>query len=103
MWNFRSPKLRLAKVLCAGTVILVAVGCGAGPQAYDQDTINKATTRAQTARAIFNKVNGDYSSISPQDKAELLKLSNNSEEDVKKLWNAMAHPPGGGPTMTPPK
>lgn len=104
MRTFQLQRLNPVKVVIVGILVVETIlGCGAGPQSYDQDAIDKATARAQKARAIFDKVNGDYQAISPGDKADLLKLSNNDENSLKKLWQTMAHPPGAGANGSSPK
>lgn len=50
----------------------------------------------QQMRVIFDKVNGDYSAVSPDDKANMLKLAG-SQAEVDNLWKVMSlNKTGGG-------
>jgi hypothetical protein len=75
-------------------------GCGAGPQAVDQDYVKKSTENAQLARGLFDSKQGNWDGLSASEKKKLGDAYG-SEEAAKKVWETMAHPPVGGGMPAP--
>jgi hypothetical protein len=72
-------------------------GCGAGPQPIDEGFV----ANAQTLRQVFDSVGGDYSKVSAEDRAKLLKLYPD-EQTLQNVWKSMQNPPlGGSAPLTP--
>jgi hypothetical protein len=95
---------RLFKHLFALALIsaftMVLAGCGSAPEA-DPKIESSRREAAVEMRAIFNKVNGNYESLSAEDKAAFLKLCNNDPKVVEQSWNGMKNGPGGSASGPP--
>ena len=90
-------------LIAAATVVLS--GCGAGPQAIDDNYYKSGVERAQQTRTAYLSVQGNYDALPADKKAQLVKLYDGKEDDLKKSWALIAHPPAGmapgGPTPGP--
>jgi hypothetical protein len=66
---------------------LFAIGCGEkGP---DPKVEANRLEGAKTMRTLFDKVGGDYTKLTPEDKAVLLKQFNNDEANARRMWELM--------------
>lgn len=96
---------KLISLCLIGFVLLgLAGGCGsAGKVELDKDYMATAEAQGKDKRAIFERANGDYNAMSSEDRTKFLSYFSN-EEDAKKFWELMAHPPSSqaGPVGTNP-
>lgn len=74
--------------------ISVLAGCGAGPQAIDEASIQKSTDNAKLARSLFESSKGDWNAVSPEDKKKLADAYG-SEKAAETVWETMKNPPMG--------
>lgn len=81
--------------LVAATVAaLPMVGCG-GPATgeVDKDYLARAEELGKQRRQIFVRANGDYDSMTPEDRKAYLDSFDGNEENAKRFWNLMKNPP----------
>jgi hypothetical protein len=64
------------------------VGCDGQP-APSAAQESKRTESAQAMRSIYDKVGGDYSKLTPEDKAAYLKNFKGNEQDGERMWTFM--------------
>lgn len=79
------------------TPILIS-GCSSdvsGPEATANDAAR--IDKAQQMRAIFDKVNGDYSKLEPAEKETFIKLTGLTPEKAETWWVTMKYGLGGAP------
>lgn len=74
--------------------IVLLAGCGAGPQAIDQASIEKSTDNAKLARSLFDSSKGDWNAVSAEDKKKLSDAYG-SEKAAQTVWESMKNPPNG--------
>ena len=83
------------KILAFSLLALVAVpfvgGCDGAPAKEDKGEVQARVDKATQMRAIFDKVNGDYSKLTPDDKASFQKLNGSDEDGVKRIWMLMKY------------
>ncbi len=70
-------------------------GCGSDVKMNPESNI-MSVDYAKQAREMFDKYDGKYESLTPNDKENYLKLFNNDEAKGKKIWDLMANPPSSG-------
>jgi hypothetical protein len=91
----KSLKLLLLAASLAA-VVVAPMGCSGGsPQldtAYEKERLDKMTT----LRSYFDKVNGDYTALSAEDKAAFLKLCDGDQAKADVTWKLMKEGPSGG-------
>jgi hypothetical protein len=95
--NFLS--VGLCAVAIAGA--FSAPGCGAASDSNAAANVADAKTveKVKTMRSIFDKVHGDYSQLSPEDKDTYTKLAG-GDAKAQQLWDVMKNGPsrtGGNP------
>ena len=83
-------------------VLCGIVGCsGGGTQSMNQDYLANAEEQGKAKRAIFDKVSGDWEALSAEDKKQFISYFPD-ENNAKKFWEMMKHPPSsGGPGIPP--
>lgn len=74
--------------------IFALAGCGAGPQAIDEASIQKSTDNAKLARSLFESTKGDWNAVSADDKKKLADAYG-SEKAAQTVWETMKNPPMG--------
>jgi len=92
----------LALVALAPVISISMSGCGkdiSGPEPTANDAVR--IDKAQQMRAIFDKVNGDYSKLEPADKEAFIKLTGLPPDKAETWWVTMKYglngaPPGKG-------
>lgn len=85
------------RILLIPIILGVLIGCQSQPE---PDTKVEATrlAAAQSMRKIFDNAHGDYNSLSPNDKTELLKQFNGNEANAQKAWEMMKSGGAGSST-----
>ena len=93
----QGSKMTLRQTILSILAILsisVLAGCGAGPQALDEASIQKSTDNAKLARSLFESSKGDWNALSPEDKKKLSDAYG-SEKAAETVWATMKNPPMG--------
>ncbi|MFM9872696.1 MAG: hypothetical protein ACKVQS_04425 [Fimbriimonadaceae bacterium] len=70
-------------------------GCGSDTKLDTQATIMDVDV-AKNSRTMFDKYGGDYTKLTPEDKATYLEYYKGDEEKAKKIWDLMANPNARG-------
>ena len=73
-----------------GSLLVAGCGSGAGPDPKQQE---KSVENAQNLRSYFDKVGGEYDSLTEADKAAYIRLSGD-EEKARRNWDLMKNGPG---------
>lgn len=84
--------------------IFAVIGCddGGGPDAKVEDN---RMEQAKLLRSTFDKVGGNFDKMTPDEKAEILKIYKGNESDAKRAWSMMqagglAGPSGSASSMS---
>jgi hypothetical protein len=81
-------------VLLGVLAISLQVGCGSGSKVeLDADYMKTAEQQGKEKRAIFERSNRNFDSMSAADREKYLSFFPN-EEDAKRFWDLMSNPPG---------
>ena len=76
----------MRRLLLLLVVAFFATACGSGPNPkVETDRLESATKM----RALFDKTGGDYQKLTAEDRAELMKMFDNNEANVKQSWQFM--------------
>jgi hypothetical protein len=81
---------------CLVTVLTALPGCGnsGGP---DPKVESQRAENLGNMREYFTKANGNYDSLSAEDKAAFVKLCGGDQAKALTTWNAMKYGPSGPP------
>lgn len=94
-------KTFIHRVLGGGAALLLALtfaaGCGGDSGGPDPKAEQARLEQAKTYRSYFDKVQGDYTKLTVEDRDAYLKLCGGNEDEGKRIWNLMKYGPGGGP------
>lgn len=94
------------RIVCAAFAVaaIALAGCDAGTPKLDEQHLEKATAGAFEMRAIFDKVEGDWEKLTPDDKKTFIDAWGGDEKVAKTQWDYMKNPtPRGGPVMNQPQ
>jgi|GEM_PF-2723706 hypothetical protein len=83
-------------VVLFGLMIAAIFGCNGPSNELDTKHLESATQDAYKIREIFDKAKGDYSALSPEDKAEFVRLAGDDEAAATRRWEYMKNPPPRG-------
>ncbi len=61
---------------------------------FSEQDMEKSRLSGEKKREIFNRANGEYDQMSPEDKKAFTSMFKN-EEDARKAWSVMKNPPTG--------
>jgi hypothetical protein len=81
---------------CLGfAAAIFAVGCSDG--GFKDDGVPKAfTDQAGSANAAAKAADGNFDKLTPDGKAQIMKMANDNEQAARRLTMMMAHPPNEG-------
>jgi len=88
--------------MIGGVALASLPGCGSSNDGPDSKQEAKNVDVAKGMRSYFDQAHGDYSALSPADKAAFIKLAG-SEDKAEQYWKLMKEGPGGasrGPATT---
>jgi hypothetical protein len=80
-----NPNKKAVFAFVLSAVLMAGCGSGNSPITVDQDSLAKATTM----HSLYTKANGDYSALSPADKASFEKIVGSGEK-AEKAWQQLA-------------
>lgn len=80
-------------------VLAIAVS-SCGSPAPDPKVEDNRLESAKKMRSAFDKAGGDITKLSPEERAELVKLFDGNEKNAEQAWNFMKMRSSGGGTPT---
>lgn len=94
--------MKTAKSFLSVLVCVAAIGCG-GPETgkLDEDYMKQGPEIGRQRREIFVRANGNYDSLSSEDKAAYLKSFGGNETNARNFWEMMKNPPTSSGPLVP--
>lgn len=68
---------------------LLVMGCSSGPPELDKQYMESAAKTGQDVRAMFDRAGGDYSKLTPDEKAGYVKSFSGNEKAAQEFWAKM--------------
>lgn len=92
--------MTIKQLLTATVLSSILIGCGAGPQPVDTDTVQKNTDANKRVRSIFDASGGDFDKVPEADKKFLIERFK-TEKEAREGFELIKHPPNGLPSSAP--